>query len=498
MSSVRLDRVTFAFHDAAPILDDVSVRLTPGWTGLVGENGSGKTTLLRLLTGQLQPTSGSVQLQPPGARVALCPQELEEPGEDVLELWQRADGDAGELRGALRLRPDPLARWDTLSPGERKRWQVAATLARAPDVLLLDEPTNHADAALRAWLLAAVQRFRGVGVVVSHDRALLDSLTHQTLRLRAGPARIHSGSYAAAHATWELEDRAAWDQRSAAQEAARRADRLLADARRVRDAAERAQSNRHRDPKDHDARTLVAKTRRAWAEDGAGARVSRLRTAAERSREAIPSDLPDASRLGRSVFMSFVQSPRPVLLGLDAEEVRAGEVMLLRDVHLQLGRTDRVRLAGPNGAGKTTLLRALLAGSTLDASRLLYLPQETRREDAARLLQELRALEPAVRGRVLSLVAALGTDPGRLLASEALSPGEVRKLQLALGMGRHVWALVLDEPTNHLDLPTVERLEEALADYPGALLLVTHDDRFAARCARTTWQIGPDGQVELR
>jgi ATPase subunit of ABC transporter with duplicated ATPase domains len=164
-------------------------------------------------------------------------------------------------------------------------------------------------------------------------------------------------------------------------------------------------------------------------------------------------------------------------------------------VDVRLGRADRVRLAGPNGAGKTTLLGALLSGSTLPPEKVLVLPQELAPRAALSALDEVRGLAPEVRGRVLAMVAALGSDPERVLASRNPSPGEARKLLLALGLGRHAWALVLDEPTNHLDLPTVERLEEALAAYPGALLLVTHDDALAARCTTKTWRIA-SGRVE--
>jgi ATPase subunit of ABC transporter with duplicated ATPase domains len=199
------------------------------------------------------------------------------------------------------------------------------------------------------------------------------------------------------------------------------------------------------------------------------------------------------------VFVGFARAERPTLLTLDAAEVRAGPAALLRDVRVVLARDARVRLEGPNGAGKSTLLAALLAASTLPPGRLLHLPQELPREAGPRLLREVRALEPEVRGHVLSLVAALGTDPARLLASADPSPGEARKVLLALGLGRHAWALVLDEPTNHLDLPTVERLEGALGAYPGAVLLVTHDDAFAARAlgdGGARWRIR-SGRVEV-
>ncbi|MCI0670066.1 MAG: ATP-binding cassette domain-containing protein, partial [Myxococcaceae bacterium] len=157
---------------------------------------------------------------------------------------------------------------------------------------------------------------------------------------------------------------------------------------------------------------------------------------------------------------------------------------------------DRIRITGPNGAGKTTLVRALLAEAHIPPERVLFLPQDLTADEAARTLEEVRGLPPAERGRVLSLVAALGVDPDRLLASARPSPGEARKLHMALGLGRHAWALVLDEPTNHLDLPSIERLEEALVAYPGALVVVTHDAHFANRCTSTRWHL-EGGQVQV-
>ncbi len=493
MSSIRFERVAFAWNHAT-ILKPTSLELPSGWTGLVGKNGSGKTTLLRLLTGELEPNAGRIQFSPASPRVSLCPQDIEMLTSEIETFAALDDGIGHRLRGALHLEERPVARWSTLSPGERKRWQLGAALSQEPDILLLDEPTNHADSELRALLLSALRRFRGVGLVVSHDRALLAALTHRTLRLHQREAHVFTGSYEMARSQWEAAASAALERRVAAQDDARKATRALTEARRTLDAAQREMSGRHLKRDDHDARSMGAQNRKAWAEARLGKDVHRRRHAAERTAEQVerfPIDVP----LGGTVFLGFEPAPRPVVLSLDADEVRAGSTLVARDVHVQVGRAARIRLQGGNGAGKSTLLQAMVTKSESEKQRLLYLPQELSDEEANGLRDQVAKLDPIERGRVLSLVAALGSDPARLLASPTPSPGELRKLQLALGLGRQVWALILDEPTNHLDLPTVERLERALGRYPGAILLVTHDDAFASACTTESWHIG-EGRLE--
>jgi ATPase subunit of ABC transporter with duplicated ATPase domains len=474
MPSLRLERLSFAFRDSELILSGADARLDAGWTALVGDNGAGKTTLLRLVAGELAPTAGAVRLEPPRARVVQCPQTVDRAG-DAPALAASDDRRAHRLRGALALDPAALSRWETLSPGERKRWQIGAALFQEPDVLLVDEPTNHLDAAGRALLLDALRTFRGVGVVVSHDRALMEALAARTLRLEGGALHLYALPYGEARALWEHERQAAWDRRGAAQAEARRVRAQLVEARLQAERAERAWTRR-------------AGLKGNWVENKRGAKVHRLLGAAGEAEQAV-LDAPALRELGRSVFLGYERAPRPVLLSLRDAELRAGDAVVLRDVQVALRRDDRVRVEGANGAGKTTLLAALLSRATLPPGRVLHVPQELLPGDGARLLTEVRALPAETRGRVLSLVAALGTDPARLLASADPSPGEARKLLLALGMGRHAWALVLDEPTNHLDLPTLERLEEALAAYPGAILLVSHDVRFSERCTTARWLV---------
>ena len=484
MTVLEAHGVGVAWAASVPVMRDVSFVLGPGFYGLVGANGAGKTTLLRVLAGELAPHEGSVRLRPTDGRIVHCPQTVDEPGPDVFELASTHDGIAAELKGRLALEEEALERWPTLSPGERKRWQIGAALAREPDVLLLDEPTNHLDASARDRLLVALGRFRGIGVIVSHDRAVLERLPRAILRVHDGAVTMHPGRWSDARAAWEAARREQEEAHAQAKATVRAVERRLDTAHRDQEATARSLGARSRmkGKNDHDARSMGRKVVAGWADARAGRTVQIVRNELERAESRVPTVRRDAT-VGGKIFAGYERAPQPVLFHLDAPELRAGDHVVLRDVRITIGREERVRVTGDNGAGKTTLLSAIIAAMRRD-DRVLFLPQELSPPAVARLVADLRASSDEERGRVLSVFSALGSDPERILARRdedqaALSPGEARKLSLASGLGRHAWALVLDEPTNHLDLPTIERLEHALAGYPGCVLLVTHDDAFA-------------------
>jgi ATPase subunit of ABC transporter with duplicated ATPase domains len=308
--------------------------------------------------------------------------------------------------------------------------------------------------------------------------------------MERGEIRSWRGSYSEARAAWEQEAREQLDSYHKLQSEKKKLKRRLADTRQKRAVAESRMrtSKQMKSAKDADARGRFKAKRRRSAEVILGWETHKLRDKLDRLAERAKGfDFHKA--LGRSLKVDFIPSPVPRLIGLEFDEIRAGSELLLREVHVEVARESRIHVAGPNGAGKTTLLNRMIDSLRVPASRVLYLRQDLTPTQELSLLEELRGSAAAEQGRVLSIVAALGVDPDALLASARPSPGEARKLALAFGLARQVWALILDEPTNHLDLPSVERLEAALDDYPGALVVATHDDAFARRCTHTVWEL---------
>jgi ATPase subunit of ABC transporter with duplicated ATPase domains len=489
MPAVHFEHVFHSYSLSSETLVDASAHLGVGWTGIVGSNGSGKSTLLGLVARTLNPDSGVVSLDPDWTEPVLCPQTVEHLT-PLIEAFGRSDeGGARRWHGKLRLDPDQLDRWAELSPGERKRWQIGAALALRPEILLLDEPTNHLDDVGRRTLLAALLDHQGVGLVVSHDRWLLDALTTQTLTIMGGRLESWAGSYSEARRAWTAASIARQEEHRDVRREQRKLARRLADHRRSAEKKNAAfqRSLRRARPGDRDARSMGKKIRHEAGAAAGARRMKVVKASSERTADQLAALDVDRA-FGRSLFFDYQPCRRTRLLSYEGP-LLAGSTRLAEYLDLQVLRDDRIHLAGPNGAGKTTLIEALIDGNDLPPDKLLYLPQELGADGTHRTIDRLRELSGESRGRVLSLVAALGVDPERLLASAQPSQGEVRKLAMAFGLGLNAFCLVLDEPTNHMDLPSVERLEAALSAYPGALLLVCHDETFVERTTRSRWTL---------
>lgn len=483
---LNLSHIAYTYPGAvAPALRDVDAVFPQGWTGIIGDNGCGKTTLALIAAGIIAPDAGSVF---PKLFSAYCRQDPTEAPPDLADLASDWSQEGRAVRQALRIDDEWLWRYDTLSGGQQKRVQIACALRARPDVLVMDEPTNDLDAGTRELVGAALASFGGVGVLISHDRALLDSLASQCLMFEGGRTVMRPGGYAAAS------EQAARERRSAIKErekARHEVQRLRTEAQRRSEEASRQKAKRSRsklDKKDSDGRERIGLAIVSGKDGVAGKlsatmdrRLARTKTELDGMRVAKRYDhrIEDHGTVARGRSVAH----------LEEEELRAGD-FLIHVPELWVGPTDRIGLCGANGTGKSLVVRRVRDAAAA-ATEVAYLPQEVSTDERERALKLLHGHDADRRGRILALVAGLNSDPERILDGDAISPGELRKLLLAEQLLREPSFLVLDEPTNHLDVGSIEALERMLAGFPGAVLLVSHDASLVEAVCTTRWETTP-------
>lgn len=533
--SLVFDDVTYAYPSSPGVaIDGLGFSVHSGWTGVVGPNGAGKTTVLRLATGLLLPTAGSVRLS--GTSI-YCEQRTDDPPHRWRDFLESPDPEGWEIRGRIGIEDDWIERWPTLSHGERKRVQIAVALWQSPALLAVDEPTNHLDHTAARMLVDALERHRGIGLLVSHDRELLDRLCARCLFLGEHQPVLRPGGYTQGREQAEREQEAAVREHSLARKERRRLEQEASKRRDLASRANRLRSKRGIAKKDHDAKAKIDHARVTGKDATAGRLLNQMQGRVAQARQREDSiDVAKNRELG--IWMPGGVSPRDLIVHVAAGEIGVGRgsalpsdsaptwspetasspetawspetascsksehnaspTWRLRFPELAMRPTDRVALVGPNGAGKSTLLAHLLRGLTLPEDKLVYIPQEIDRDESRAVIERVRASGREELGRILTVVSHLGSDPRRLLDTALPSPGEVRKLLLAEGVARVPHLIVLDEPTNHLDLPSIESLEAALLECPCGLLLVSHDERFLERTTNVRWEIeGADGDYVL-
>jgi len=511
-------------HGHRTLFEGLDLTVAPGdVVGVVGANGAGKTTLLRILAGDLEPHGGTVNTAPSDAFVGWVPQEHERvPGETVAAYVGRRTGATGattametaaealgsEQHGVDDAYAVAFDRWlasgaadlderiapmladlgldvgadalmTSLSGGQVARAALAALLLSRFDVVLLDEPTNDLDLAGLERLETFVRGLRSGVVLVSHDREFLSRCVTRIVELDLAQHQVsvYDGGYDAF-----LEERAVARRhaREAYEEFADKKADLVSRARTQREWSSQGVRNAMKKSPDND------KIRRRAQSESSEKQAQKVRQMESRIARLEEVEEP---RKEWVLQFSIGAAPRSsaVVATLNEATLQRGDFRL-GPVSLQVNARDRIGITGPNGAGKTTLIGLLLGRVSPDeGTASLGASVAIGEIDQARAgLAEDRSLGDAVEAAlpelspadVRTLLAKFGLKADQVASLVGrLSPGERTRAALALLQGRGVNLLVLDEPTNHLDLPAIEQLEEALASYDGALLLVSHDRR---------------------
>ncbi|MBW4417989.1 MAG: ATP-binding cassette domain-containing protein [Myxacorys californica WJT36-NPBG1] len=519
---LRLEHIS-KIYPTGEVLKDVNWEVKPGdRIGLVGVNGAGKSTQLKIVAGEVEPTSGEI-IRPSSLRIAYLTQEFEvDPTRTVREEFWRAFQEANSVHEALSqvhvametATPDELdkllTKMDKLqrrfegmdgygldakiekilpelgfdgddgdrlvsafSGGWQMRMSLGKILLQTPDLLLLDEPTNHLDLETIEWLEIYLRGLTTPMVIVSHDREFLDRLCNQIVETERGVSTTYLGNYSA-YLQQKQEMRDA--QLSAFERQQKELEKQQAFVDRFRASA---------------TRSTQAKSREKQLD-----KIERI-------------EAPEAS--GRSLHFRFPPAPRSgrdVVIIKDLTHTYDDKILFL-GAELLIERGDRIAILGPNGAGKSTLLR-LLIGSEAPTEGTVTLGDHN---VIASYFEQNQAEALDLKKTVLDTIhdevpdwknEEVRTLLGRFLFSsdtvfknvEALSGGEKARLALAKMLLRPANLLILDEPTNHLDIPAKEMLEDAIRNYDGSVIIVSHDRYFISQTVNKIVEIR-DGELRL-
>lgn len=485
--------------------------------GLLGKNGSGKTTLFKVITGEESYESGTLS-KASGKRVEILAQiPLFEEGDtvedilrssfketsDILKEMRKIEGDPTPTvlnrYGRLMEKYESLGGYETevkldkvcsgmnidesmresffskLSGGEKTRINLARILLRDCDVLLLDEPTNHLDLSSLEWLETFLEKFPGTVIVISHDRFFLDNVVTRIIEIDHGKLNFYQGNY-----TYYVEEK---ERRFSSQ-----TEQYRQQQKKIRQLE------------------AAAKRLHQWGNQGDNGALHKRAFAIEKRVEQMDKvEKPLALRKLTAEFDSSGYASKE-MVSFDAVCKSYGTKILLNDLNLKLWRKDSIALVGANGCGKSTLLKMVTNEEQCDSGTIKvsvnakpgYMPQIITFDDKdATVLETLRFKTGLSEERARSILAGYRFRAEDVMKRvETLSGGEKSRLKLCLMMQDNTNFLLLDEPTNHLDIPSREWLENALADFEGTMLFVSHDRYFLNKFATKIWSLENGEMIE--
>jgi macrolide transport system ATP-binding/permease protein len=438
---------------------------------------------LKLISGMLQPDSGTLQLPGPGyyaeQRTDLMPRGFP-------DLFESPRKSVFRLRASLGIEDDWQEKWDKLSHGERKRAQIAAALFAEPLILAIDEPSNHLDTRGRTVLLDALKLYKGIGILVSHDRELMDILCQDTIFLDPPEIDVRRCAYSVAVRERERDNKSRETEHELARKEVKKLKDKVIRQREKTSRTSKLRSKRHIRTKDHDAKAKKDLGRLTGKDAIEGRIYKRFETKLERAK-GYQDSIEFRKSFPLGIKFQEEEAGRFFPLIIPSGSLKLGKEKTLRMPELTIQYGDKVGLLGNNGSGKSTFLNYLIGSTHLPENKLIYIPQEIPATQSRSILERVHQYDREIKGQMMILISRLGSDPRRVLETDIPTPGEVRKLLLAEGILKNPGMIILDEPTNHMDLPSIECVERALKECTCTQLLVSHDRFFLRNTADTFW-----------
>ena len=481
MHTLQIKNLCYKYpNSSAAIFENIDLEFNQGWTALVGSNGSGKSTLLKLISKELYSEETVIK---GNDLVYYCHQSTEYPPENLNEFLTTYTSKAFKIRDLLEIEDSWIDRWNDLSHGERKRLQISIALYSECDVLVVDEPTNHLDSKNKEIVRQALKSFGGIGILVSHDRELLDALSHYTVMIKDFKISTFKLGFSFAMQEYENTIMHLQKKQELNDEKIKKLDRTIQTQKEKVSQSKKRTSKKNLGISDSDGREKINLAKLTGKDKNDGQTLKRMQSKQQQlSKDSIVLD----KQSNTGINFEVERSKKAFPIVIEPNMLNISNTQRLSFPRLSIDKQDKIALVGDNGSGKSSFVRYFLSQLKFKDT-YLYIPQEITVDESKTLLKEVSELPKEQKGEIFTLVKRLSSDPKQLMQSRVPSPGEVRKLLVAKGLLSRPSLIILDEPTNHMDLKSIEALERALQEYDGTVMIISHDKYFTRAVTMKTW-----------
>ena len=488
MQQLTIKNLHFKYKNSSlPIFENLNLEFEKGWSCIAGSNGSGKSTLLKLISKEITNENETIK---GNDLTHYCTQSTENPPKNLEDFMLTFNSKSFKIRDMLNIEDSWLFQWDNLSHGERKKIQLAIALFEEPDILLVDEPTNHLDTKSKKIILNALKTFKGIGILVSHDRELLDSLSQSTIILKNEDALAYKTSFSNAMGEYrkniEFLEKTQMKQNT---ELKKLKKSIQSQQEKISQSKKRF-SKKSLDQNDSDSKNKINLAKLTGKDKNDGQVITKLQS---KQKQLLSKTIKTDKTYKLGIEFNSVKSKNIFPIVIENNILKLSETKNLSYQTLSINKYDKIGIIGENGSGKSSFLESLLFTKDLK-DEYLYIPQEITSEQSKKIFDEINSLSNDIKGEIYTIIRKLSSDPLKLQDSFIPSPGEIRKLMIAKGLLQSPSLIILDEPTNHMDLDSIISLELALKEYNGTMIIISHDKTFLDAVITDIWEFRKENE----